>query len=237
MLSPPSTAARAATAARRRAHPPHPPRRLIVRIEFHRHAGFRRQGSATAVGTGTAPLTAGTSLLTLGILPKGTITVSDGSNTTTYKATGGDTVGDLLNAINKNAYGNAQVAAWLDPKGKLVISGKNQTATIQVGGTYAANVGFKPGNTFFQPTAPSSSASATSGTSATSGSSNAGSSSSSASPSASSSSSTSVSSKGTQSASTANRLKNSAAALQTTGTAEILLASRGLSGNIINLLA
>jgi hypothetical protein len=45
-------------------------------------------------------------LLTLGILAGGAITVSDGTNTTTYKSTGKDT-GDLLNAINKNAYGNA----------------------------------------------------------------------------------------------------------------------------------
>ncbi len=60
------------------------------------------------------PLTASTSLVTLGIIAKGTITVGDGTNTTTYASTGSDTVGDLLNAINKNAYGNAQVAAWLD---------------------------------------------------------------------------------------------------------------------------
>ena len=61
---------------------------------------------APAIGTCTAPLNAGTSLLTLGILAGGAITVSDGTNTTTYKSTGKDT-GDLLNAINKNAYGNA----------------------------------------------------------------------------------------------------------------------------------
>jgi len=116
--------------------------------------------AAPAVGTGTVPLTASTSLFTLGIIAKGTFTVGDGTNTTTYKSTGSDTVGDLLNAINKNVYGNAQVAAWLDSTGKLVISGENDTTMITVGGTNAANVGFGAGNTFFQPTAPSPSTSA-----------------------------------------------------------------------------
>ena len=105
------------------------------------------------------PLTASTSLVTLGIIAKGTITVADGSNTTTYASTGSDTVGDLLNAINKNAYGNAQVAAWLDSSGKLVISGKDDTSMITVGGTNAANFGFATGHTFFQPTAPAPSSS------------------------------------------------------------------------------
>ena len=40
-----------------------------------------------ATGTGTVPLSADTSLLTLGIPPNGTITVSDGTNTTTYSST------------------------------------------------------------------------------------------------------------------------------------------------------
>jgi hypothetical protein len=35
--------------------------------------------------------------------------------------------------INKNVYGNAQLAAWLDSSGKLVISGKNDTTMITVG--------------------------------------------------------------------------------------------------------
>ena len=113
------------------------------------------RAAAPATGTGTAPLTAGTSLATLGILKNGTITVSDGTNTTIYKSTGSDTVSDLVSALNRNVYGNAQVAAWLNASGKLVISGKNNTAMITVGGTNAANVGFVTGHAFFQPTTPS----------------------------------------------------------------------------------
>ena len=132
------------------------------RLEHHRHLVVKqfvlhlvvlflflvldagRRPTAPAIATGTVPLTASTSLVTLGIIAKGTITVADGSNTTTYASTGSDTVGDLLNAINKNAYGNAQVAAWLDSCGKLVISGKDDTSMITIGGTNAANVGLPP---------------------------------------------------------------------------------------------
>ena len=35
--------------------------------------------------------------------------------------------------INKNVYGNAQLAAWLDSSGKPVISGENDTTMITVG--------------------------------------------------------------------------------------------------------
>jgi hypothetical protein len=177
-----------------------------------------------ATGTGTAPLTAGTSLATLGILKNGTITVSDGTNTTMYKSTGSDTVSDLVNGLNQNVFGNAQVAAWLDAKGKLVISAKNNTAMITVGGMNAANVGFGTGHTFFQPTKPSS---------ATTGSSSGQSSSSSAGASASTSASATSASTG----STANHSQNAAPALHSAGTAEIFLASNGLSGNLVNLLA
>jgi perilipin-4 len=138
----------------------------------------------------------------------------------------------LLNAINTNAYGNAQVAAWLNDRGRLVISAKNQTATLLVSGSYAANIGFGAGNNFFSPTAASASSggsSASSGTSAASGTSSSGSSA--------SSSSASSSSKSASSTSAANLLRNSALALQSTGTAEILLASSGSSGTILNMLA
>jgi hypothetical protein len=185
-----------------------------------------------ATGTGTVPLNAGTSLLTLGIVAKGAITVSDGTNTTTYQSTGSDTVGDLLNAINQNAYGKAQVAAWLDPSGKLVITAKNQTATIQVGGAYAANVGFGISNNFFQPTVPTPASSISSASSSDSSSPSA-----SAYSNSSTSGSTTASTTSAQAAST-TLLRNSALALQSSGTAEILLASSGLSGSsIVNLLA
>ena len=57
-------------------------------------------GPAPATELGTVPLSATTSLLTLGIPPSGTITVNDGTNTTTYASSGTDTVGDVINAIN-----------------------------------------------------------------------------------------------------------------------------------------
>lgn len=46
-----------------------------------------------AIGIGTAPLTTGTSLATLGIFAGGKITVTVGPNITTYRTTGTDTVG------------------------------------------------------------------------------------------------------------------------------------------------
>jgi hypothetical protein len=192
--------------------------------------------TAPASGTGAVPLSTSTSLFTLGILAGGTITVNDGTNTTTYKSTGKDTVGDLINAINTNVYGNAQVTASLNASGKLVITANNQTASIQVGGAYAGNVGFGAGNNFFQPTTPtsaggsstssgaSSSSTGTSGGSGTTGSS-------------SSSATSSTSAVKTSTASSAVGLLNSALQLQTGGTAEILLASNGISGSLVNLIA
>lgn len=181
--------------------------------------------AAPATGTGKVPLTSGTSLLTLGILANGTITVGDGTSTTSYQSTGSDTVGDLLNAINTNAYGNAQVTAWLDPSGKLVITAKDPTASVLVAGAHALNIGFGAGNNFFQPTTPQSKSPGASSSSSSS--------TSSSTSSKSSSTSTSTTSKTT----TSNPLRNSALALQSAGTAEILLASSGLSGtSIVNLL-
>jgi hypothetical protein len=179
--------------------------------------------SAPASGTGTAPVSTSTSLFTLGILAKGTLTVSDGSNETTYKSTGADTVGDLINTINANLYGNAKVAAGLDGSGRLVFTSLNDTDPVIVGGTYAANIGFGAANNVFQPAAPVSS------------------------PSTASSTSTAATSSGTSSATgltiatstsaSSGILKNSASALQTSGTAELLLASAGSSGTLLNLLA
>ena len=129
-----------------------------------------------------------------------------------------------MSALNRNVYGNAQVAAWLNASGKLVISGKNNTAMITVGGTNAVNVGFGTGHAFFPPTTPSP---------GTAGSSNSQSSSSSAG----STSSASTSANSASSGSVASHPRNAALGLQTTGTAEIFLASNGLSGNLVNLLA
>jgi len=172
--------------------------------------------SAPATGTGKVPLTSGTSLLGLGFLTRGNFTVSDGTFTTTYQATGTDTVGDLIGAINSGTPGNALVHAWLNGSGHLVITSQNKNDTVTVGGDYAAALGFGSANAAFAPTKPppishpivSSSTSATSGSAAKS------------------------------KATPASGISaNSALALQTGGTAELLLASSGSAGSIVNILA
>lgn len=167
-----------------------------------------------AVGTGTVPLTTGTSLLTLGIVKTGTISISDGKNTTKYTSTGTDTVGDLINAINTQASAYARVAAGLNDKGQLVLSGQNTSDTITITGIFAANLGFGTGNNSFSPTVPP------------------------APPASNAASPSSSSSRGSTGGSKpSSGLLNSATALQTGGTAEILLASSGLAGSLVNLLA
>jgi hypothetical protein len=192
---------------------------------------------APATGTGTVPLSASTSLLTLGIPQNGTITVSDGTNTTTFASTGTDTVQDLINAINNpNVAANAQVTASLNAGGDLVLTGKNLTDSISVGGVFASSVGFGAQNSSFQPTAPTSSAANSSRSSSASGSTSS-SSSSAAGSSTSAASSSTGSSTSTAASSPAAVLFNSALALQTGGTAETLLASSGSSGSLLDLLA
>src|SRR5580692_8705294 len=174
---------------------------------------------APATGTGTVPLTSGTSLLGLGFLTRGNFSVSDGTFTTTYQATGTDTVGDLISAINSGAPGNAQVRAWLNGSGNLVITSLNKFNTVSVSGDYAAALGFGNTNATFAPVTPppvshpvvsSSPSGANAGSSATGGSS---------------------------SKSTSGFANNSALALQTGGTAELLLASSGSAGSLLNILA
>jgi hypothetical protein len=181
-------------------------------------------GSA-ATGTGTVPLTGGTSLLTLGIAPNSTITVSDGTNTTNFNPTTDSTVGDLINAINTAGPKNAQVTAWLNGAGNLVVAAQNKTVSVSVGGTFASDIGFGTNNDSFQPVAPSASSnSSSSGSSSTAAASSTG------------TSSSSSPSPSTPTVSTAS-LFNSAYALQTGGTAETLLASTGAGGSLLNLLA
>jgi hypothetical protein len=172
--------------------------------------------SAAAIGTGTVPLTSGTSLLGLGFLTRGNFSVSDGTFTTTYQSTGTDTVGDLIGAINSGAPGNALVRAWLNGSGNLVITSQNKNDTVTVSGDYAAALGFGSTNATFAPTKPPpiSHPVVSSSTSATSGS----------------------ASKSTATPASAIAA-NSALALQTGGTAELLLASSGSAGSIVNILA
>jgi hypothetical protein len=186
---------------------------------------------APASGTGTAPVSTSTALFTLGILAKGQFTVSDGTNMTTYTSTGTDTVGDLINAINANVFGHANVAAGLNGKGQLVLTAKDKTATITVGGAYAPNIGFGGSNDKFKPTAPAPSAASPSSSSSSSSNAAAGSA-------AAGSNGAAGSSKHSGSTPTSSGIPtNSAFALQTGGTAALLLASSGASGSLVNLLA
>ncbi len=105
-----------------------------------------------ATGTGTAALSTSTPLSLLGVLAGGKISVTAGMHTTTYTSTGTDTVGDLLKAINTNSFGSAQVTAALNSHGNLVLTSKNTTDVILVGGLYASNIGFGVGNETFKPT-------------------------------------------------------------------------------------
>jgi hypothetical protein len=172
--------------------------------------------AAAATGTGTVPLTGGTPLSGLGFLTRGNFTVSDGTYTTTYQSTGTDTVGDLIGAINSGAPGNAQVRAWLNGSGDLVISSQNKNDTVTVSGDYAAALGFGSNNATFAPTKPppishpvvSSSTSATSGSASKS-----------------------------KAAPASGIPNNSAVALQSGGSAALVLASSGIAGSIVNLLA
>jgi hypothetical protein len=176
-----------------------------------------------ATGTGTVPLLATTSLITLGIPAASGISVSDGTNTTTYTTTGTDTVGDLINALNNTTKsGNAQINAYLNSTGNLVISATQPTGSLSVSGLFAQNIGFGPKNSSFAP-APAVSSTSTS--------------------SAASSSSTAASSPSTGSTTnTQPTLFNSAYALQTANTAATLLgnsidSTSSSIGSTVNLFA
>ncbi len=112
--------------------------------------GATLQADAAAAGTGTiGSFTNATTLASLGINSGDTITVDDGTNTTTFTAGAGSTVGNLITAINS---GSAAVTASLNGSGDLVLTGNNDIASITVGGIGAADVGFGAGQNSFQPT-------------------------------------------------------------------------------------
>jgi hypothetical protein len=151
-------------------------------------------------------------------LTRGNFTVSDGTFTTTYQSTGTDTVGDLISAINSGAPGNARVHAWLNGSGNLVITSLNKFDTVTVAGDYAAALGFGTKNATFTPTKPPPASVAASSSASASGSSNGS------------------APKGTATAAS-GIANNSALALQTGGTAELLLASSGHAGSILDIFA
>ena len=117
--------------------------------------GASLEPDAVAVGTGTVgSLTDATTLASLGIASGDKVMIGDGTNTTTYTLTGTDTVGNLINAINSGASGNAAVTASLS-SGNLMLTGNNYTASIAVtgsGASDAADIGFGASHNTFPPT-------------------------------------------------------------------------------------
>jgi hypothetical protein len=169
--------------------------------------------------TGKAIVTPGTSLSSLGILNGGTITVSAGTNATTYTSTGTDTIGDLINAINVDLSTNAQVTASLSSSGHLVITSRNNKDSIAVvgSGTDAAAIGFSAKNSSAQPTTPSSTTAGTTTGSTTN------------------SSSTGTSSSTTSSANLAAEYSNSLAQQNLTS-AQGIFTGTGVNGTLLNML-
>jgi flagellar hook protein FlgE len=106
---------------------------------------------AKAKGTGTVVLPSGsaTTLASLGMTVGQTVTVNDGTSTTTYTMASGDTIATLNAAINGGA---ANVVASVGTGNQLVLTGGSFTVPITVGGAGAAAVGFGVGANTFQPT-------------------------------------------------------------------------------------
>ncbi len=104
---------------------------------------------AKATGTGTVgSFTTATTLASLGLSTSDTLTVGDGTNTTSYTVAAGDDINDVLTAINGGA---ANVVASLDSSGHLKLVSANYLDTLTVGGTAANTLGFAAGNNTFQP--------------------------------------------------------------------------------------
>jgi len=109
---------------------------------------------AKAVGTGSVLLPAGvnTTLASLGMTVGQTVTVNDGTNTTTFTVAAGDKISDLNTFINAAVAGNANVVASVSAGNQEVLTGGNFVVPITVGGTGAALLGFGVGQNIFQPT-------------------------------------------------------------------------------------
>jgi flagellar hook-associated protein 3 FlgL len=115
---------------------------------------------APAAGVGTVPsLASGTLLTALGVTVGDTISVSDGTSTSSHVVTNADTVGSLITALNS---GPAAAVVSLPTTGlnagHLQVQATNATSTITVSDTNAtpgadiATLGFTAGNTTFTPT-------------------------------------------------------------------------------------
>jgi flagellar hook protein FlgE len=113
-------------------------------------SGASLKPDAPALGTGTVSgLAAGTTLASLGIGTGDSISIYDGTNTTSYVVPGAATVGNLITAING---GTAAVTASLSG-GNLVLTGNNDVAgiTVTATGSDATDLGFGAGNNSFKP--------------------------------------------------------------------------------------
>jgi len=119
-------------------------------------SGAKLSPDALATGTGTVNF-ANTSA-SLGLTAGQTITINDGINPLfTYTATGSDTIGSLMSAINAaKSGGTLDVSAQLSSgsSGDLVLTGTTGTASITVGGTSTADtaIGFGNSSNQFEPT-------------------------------------------------------------------------------------
>jgi flagellar hook protein FlgE len=114
--------------------------------------------SPDALATGTGSVNFANSSASLGLTAGQTITINDGINSVfTYTATGSDTVGDLMTAINAaKTGGTLDVSAALSggTSGNLVLTGTNELASITVSGTATADtaIGFGNSSNQFEPT-------------------------------------------------------------------------------------
>jgi hypothetical protein len=171
------------------------------------------KAAVPATGTGKASVSISTPLSILNIPAGSTLTFSSGGKTTSYATTGSDTVGDLLLAINTNLPDNAPINAALNNRGDIVLTAKNTTNLITVGGTFAPNIGFSGSNQTFKPTAGTTSSS----------------------PAANTPAPTTTAKTSTASSTTAKSYPT--LAMETSASAVSVLADSGVSGSLVDMLA
>lgn len=105
-------------------------------------SGGNLKPDAPATVTGTINnLVGGTTLASLGVNVGDTLTVNDGTSTTTYTAAAGETVADLVTAIG----GGAAAVSCAIVDGKVQIVSDNAVDTLTVGGNNAGNAALRLG--------------------------------------------------------------------------------------------
>ena len=109
--------------------------RLVESAEASARQAMQSAGSTAVVRGAVSGLTASTDVtadFTDSLEAGDTITVSDGTTTATYTAVAGDTIQDVIDAINGTA--NLEITASLAADGKFVLEAGGTTG-ITVGGT------------------------------------------------------------------------------------------------------